>query len=84
MNKSKLLKIDELACLLRTSASSINNDIYKGYEGQTIPFSIRLGKRRLWRPETVDAFLEHKEIENKSICFQNCDEVKSQASIKRL
>jgi hypothetical protein len=84
MKKSKLLEINEVAYLLITSPASINNKIYRGEEGITVPFSLRIGNRRFWLPETVHSFLKEKEIENKTSCFQNRTEVKSQGSIKRL
>jgi hypothetical protein len=84
MKDKTLMTINELACLMRSSPANINSQIYKGNEGQTLPFSLRIGSKRLWLSDTVFTWLKEKEIENKATCFQNCTEVKSQASIKRL
>lgn len=78
MKDKSLMTINELACLIRSSAANINNQIYKGNEGKTIPYSLRIGNKRLWLSESVFNWLKEKEIENKASCFQNCAEVESE------
>ena len=60
-----LLKSNELASLLRTSPGYIRNQIYLGNEGSTIPYSIKLGKRRFWIYEEVNKWLKEKQEDNK-------------------
>ena len=60
-----LMTIKDLALFLRTSEKNINNQIYRGEEGEKIPFSFRIGSKRLWSSETVFQWIEEKEKENK-------------------
>lgn len=59
-NKNMLLKSNELAELLRTTTGYIRNQIYLGNEGKTIPYSIKIGSRRLWIYEEVNKWLKEK------------------------
>lgn len=61
MKTLQLLDRNELARLLKTTPESISTQIYKGQEGNTIPFSIKLGSKRLWRVTTVEEWLTQKE-----------------------
>lgn len=65
MTHSYLMKPKELALLLRTSVQNINNQISRGLEGENVPPSLRIGKNRFWRSETVFNWLEEKENESK-------------------
>ena len=60
-----LLNSYELAELLRTTPACIRNQIYLGKEGNTIPYSIKLGKRRFWIYEEVKKWLKEKQEDNK-------------------
>lgn len=60
-----LLKSNELAELLRTTTGYIRNQIYLGNEGETIPYSIKIGSRRLWAHEEVCRWLKEKREDNK-------------------
>ncbi|MCP4985790.1 MAG: hypothetical protein GY928_06900 [Colwellia sp.] len=84
MKDKTLMTINELACLIRSSPANINSQIYKGNEGKTLPFSLRIGSKRLWLSDTVFTWLKEKEIENKASCFQKSTGIKPQDSIKRL
>ena len=49
----ELLTVDDLAAMFRVSTQTIDNWI----KGEKLPRPIKLGHRRLWRPEDLDAHL---------------------------
>jgi excisionase family DNA binding protein len=61
MEDKKLLTVDELAEILRTTKGNISNQISKGNMAVTIPPGLKLGKKWLWRSETLDTWLSNKE-----------------------
>jgi len=67
--KTQLVKVRELAQILRTSPGYIRNQIHLGREGETIPPSIKLGSRRMWIETDVDTWLKSKSSDNSN--FEN-------------
>lgn len=65
MTKIELITLKELAVMIRSSPASISNQIHRGGEGDTIPVSIKRGKRRLWLMSTVLAWLKEKEEQSR-------------------
>ncbi|KXI26781.1 helix-turn-helix transcriptional regulator [Paraglaciecola hydrolytica] len=61
MKTLQLLDRYDLAALLKTTPETISNQIYLGKEGDTVPVSIKLGSKRLWRATTVEDWLQQKE-----------------------
>jgi predicted DNA-binding transcriptional regulator AlpA len=52
--ESRLLRAAGLAQLLGMSEQAVRNALYRGEEGKTIPYSLKLGNRRVWlRREAV-------------------------------
>ena len=56
----ELLTMSEMAHFLRTSTGYIRNQIYLEKEGDTIPRSFKLGKRRMWSKKDVEQWLDNK------------------------
>nr|WP_024592946.1 helix-turn-helix domain-containing protein [Pseudoalteromonas sp. TB13] len=65
--KIKLLKITELAQILRTSPGYIRNQIHLGKEGETVPPSIKLGSRRMWLESDLFTWLQSKNSNNSEV-----------------
>ena len=52
--ESRLLRAAGLAQLLGMSEQAVRNALYRREEGKTIPYSLKLGNRRVWvRREAV-------------------------------
>lgn len=60
MVAAKILTAADVARVLGTSVGAIRNALSRGREGQTVPPSIRIGRRRLWLKSTVNAWLRAK------------------------
>jgi predicted DNA-binding transcriptional regulator AlpA len=60
MVAAKVLTAVDVARVLGTSVQAIRNSLSRGLEGQTVPPSIRIGRRRLWLKSTVHAWLRAK------------------------
>jgi len=59
-----MMTIKDLALFLKTSTNNINNQIYRGKEGNKIPFGFKIGSKRLWSSESVFQWIKEKEIQN--------------------
>jgi len=55
----QIYNIAELAIILGRSANSIRISISRNEEGITIPKSIKLGNRRLWRKSDIESFIRN-------------------------
>jgi len=60
MVAAKVLTAADVARVLGTSVGAIRNSLSRGREGQTVPPSIRIGRRRLWLKSAVNAWLRTK------------------------
>lgn len=60
----ELIDRNQLAKILGTTPETISNQISLLNEGRTIPFSLQRGRKRYWRPETVEKFLKDREAES--------------------
>lgn len=56
----RIMTITELAQILMTTPASIRNQLSRGREGISVPPSMRLGGRRVWHVEMVDAWLRKR------------------------
>lgn len=45
---------------------AVYNRIYRGEEGETVPYSIKIGGQRLWRLTEVEAWIEEKAEESRA------------------
>jgi excisionase family DNA binding protein len=61
MEDNKLLTVDELAEILRTTKGNISNQISRGNMAVTIPPGFKQGRKWLWRKETLETWLKNKE-----------------------
>lgn len=68
MVAARILTAADVARVLGTSVGAIRNSLSRGREGQTIPPSIRIGRRRLWLKSTVHAWLRAKAKAARATC----------------
>ncbi|BDX04620.1 helix-turn-helix transcriptional regulator [Planctobacterium marinum] len=54
----ELMLANEVADFLRTTTASLYNQLSRGNEGQTIPSSIQVGRKRMWLKSDVIAWLQ--------------------------
>ena len=57
---SEVLNVKQVAELLNTTPQSVRNQVSRGGEGVSIPPSFKLGARRVWLREQVEAWLREK------------------------
>ena len=57
---NEVLNVKQVAELLNTTPQSVRNQVSRGGEGVSIPPSFKLGARRVWLREQVDAWLREK------------------------
>lgn len=50
-----LLTVDDLAAVLRTTAAAIRQGRHRG---SSLPRGFKVGRRILWRPEDIDAWID--------------------------
>ncbi len=58
--ESRLLRVGGLAQLLGVSEQSVRNALCRGEEGKTIPWSFKLGNRRVWARREVQRWLNEQ------------------------
>lgn len=59
MKEFKLITAHELAEIIRKSVPSIYNAVSEGFEGEKIPISVKIGRRRLWLMSDVQEWIEN-------------------------